>query len=62
LHSSIEQWGVHFAKNSVALLSDAVQIRFTAVLSQCSYTYGDLLFIQVCSDPTPVQPYLSMVP
>jgi len=23
-------------------------------LCQCSYTFGDLLFIQVCSDPTPV--------
>jgi len=29
-----------------------VQSRFTAGLCQCNQTYGDLLFIQVCIDPT----------
>ncbi len=33
------------------LLSVALQNRLTAGLCDCNYTYGDLLFIQVCSDP-----------
>ncbi len=32
------------------LFSDALQISLTACLCQSNYTYGDLLFIQVCSD------------
>ena len=43
------------AKCSRPLLSAAVQNRLTAGLFCCRYTYGDLLFIQVCSGPTPVQ-------
>ncbi len=35
------------------LLTAALQYRLTAALCHCIYTYGDLLFIQVCSDPTP---------
>ena len=33
------------------LFSFALQKRLTAGLSHCNYTYGDLLFTQVCSDP-----------
>ncbi len=29
--------------------------RLTAALSHCKHTYEDLLFIQVCSDPTAMQ-------
>ena len=36
------------------LLSAAVQGRLAAGLYHSNYTYEDLLFIQVCSDPTPV--------
>ena len=36
------------------LLSAAVQDRLAAGLYHSNYTYEDLLFIQVCSDPTPV--------
>ena len=50
MHCSSVQGKRHFP-----LLSGAVQIRFTAGLSQCKYTCGDLLFIQVCSDPTTMQ-------
>jgi len=32
----------------------AVQNRLPAGLCQCQYTYEDLLFIQLCNDPTPV--------
>ena len=42
LQSSTEQWGVQFAQG------------LTAGLCRCSYIYGDLLLIQVCSDPTPM--------
>ena len=35
------------------LLKTAVQDMFTAGLRLNSYTYGKLLFIHVCSDPTP---------
>ena len=33
------------------LFSAALQNRLTAGLCHCNYTYGDLLFIQVCSEP-----------
>ncbi len=36
------------------LFSAALQNRLTAALCHCNYTYGDLLFIQVCSDATAV--------
>ncbi len=36
------------------LLTAALQDRLAAGLYHCNYTYGDLLCIQVCSDPTPV--------
>ena len=35
-----------------SLLSAALQIRLTAGLCHCNYTCGDLLFIQVCGNPT----------
>ena len=34
------------------LLSAALQNRLTPGLGHCNYTHGDLLSIQVCSDPT----------
>ena len=43
------------AKHSCPLLTAAVQNRLTAGLCCCKYTYGDLLFPQVCSGATPVQ-------
>ena len=43
------------AKCNCPLLSAAVQNRLTAGLYHCKYTYGYLLFIQVCSGPTAVQ-------
>jgi len=43
-----------YLANFISLLSAAVQIRLTAGLCRCIYTYGDLLLIQVCSDPAPV--------
>ena len=36
------------------LTSAAVQNRLPAGLCHCKYTYEDLLFIQLCSDPAPV--------
>jgi len=36
------------------VLTATVQNRSKAGLCQCRYTCGDLFFIQVCSDPTPV--------
>ena len=36
------------------LLSAALQDRLAAGSYHCNYTYEDLLFIQVCGDPTPV--------
>ena len=36
------------------LLSAATQIRLTPGLCHCKHPYGDVLFIQVCSDPTPM--------
>ena len=36
------------------LLSAALQDMLAAGLYHCNYAYEDLLFIQVCSDPTPV--------
>jgi len=36
------------------LISAALQDWLAAGLYHCKYTYEDLLFIQVCSDPTPV--------
>ena len=37
------------------MLSAAVQTRLTAGLGHCKNTYGDLLSVQVCSDPIAVQ-------
>ena len=34
------------------MFSAALQNRLTACWFHCSYTYGDYLFIQVCSEPT----------
>jgi len=34
------------------LFKAALQNRLTPGLCHCNYTYGDLLFIQVCSEPT----------
>ncbi len=42
------------AKISSPLFSAALQIRLRACLCHCKYTYGDLLFIQLYSDPTQV--------
>ncbi len=36
---------------SLPLSSAALQNRLTAGLCHCVYTYEDLLFTQVCSDP-----------
>jgi len=36
------------------LFSVALQGRLAAGLYHCNYPYEDLLFMQVCSDPTPV--------
>ena len=36
------------------LFSAALQTSLTACLCQCNYTYGDLLFLQVCNDATPM--------
>ena len=38
--------------NCIPHCSAALQNRLTAGLGHCNYTYGDLLFIQVCSDTT----------
>jgi len=35
------------------LFSVALQNRLTACLCHCNYIYGDLLFLQFCSDATP---------
>ena len=43
------------AKCNCPLLSAAVQNRLSAGLYHCKHTHGDLLLIQVCSGPTPVQ-------
>ncbi len=40
--------------NWIPLLCAAVQNRLTAGLCRCNYTYEDLLFIQMSSDPTPM--------
>jgi len=37
-------------KKASLLFSDAMQTSLTACLCHFNYTYGDLLFIQVCSD------------
>ena len=36
------------------LFSVALQNRLTACLCHCNYTYGDLLFVKVCGDATPM--------
>ncbi len=36
------------------LSSAALQNRLLAGLCHCNYIYGDLLLIQMCSDPTPM--------
>ena len=38
-----------------SLFSAALQHRLTAGLCKCNYTRGDLVFIQVCSEPTEMQ-------
>ena len=43
-----------FGKMHLPLSRAALQNRFTACLSHCSYTYEDLLLIQVCTDPPPM--------
>ena len=61
LSTTTEQWGMQFAQTSGSVLfcwesplsSSALQNRLSAGLCHCSCTYGDLLFIQVCSDATP---------
>ena len=50
MHCSTDQGKLHSPLFSVAL-----QNRLTAGLGHCNYTYRDLLFIQVCSDPTAMQ-------
>ncbi len=47
MHCSSVQGKMH-----CPLLSAALQNRLTPGLGHCNYTYGDLLFIQVCSDLT----------
>ena len=42
-----------FCKMQSPLITAALQDRLAAGLYHCKYTYEDLLFIQVCSDPTP---------
>ena len=42
------------AKMHCSLISAALQDWLSSGLSHCTYTYDDLLFIQVCTDPTPV--------
>jgi len=37
-------------KTASLLFSGALQTSLTACLCHCNYTYGDVLFIQVCSD------------
>jgi len=41
-------------KTASLLFSAPLQNRLTACLCHCKYTYGDLHFIQVCSDATPM--------
>ena len=36
------------------LFGAALQNRLTACFCNCNYTYGDLVFMQVCSDATPM--------
>ena len=38
-----------------SLFSAALQNKLTAGLCKCNYTCGDLLSIQVCSEPTEMQ-------
>ena len=54
LHSITEQCNTVFGKMHSPLLNAAVQSRFTAGLCQCNHTCGNLLFIQLCNDPTPL--------
>jgi len=49
MHSSSDQ-----GKVAPLLFSAALQTSLTAGLCHCSYTYGNLLFIQVCSDAAPM--------
>ncbi len=42
-------------QNAVPLLSAALQPRLTAGLYQCRYTCANMLCIQVCTDPPPLQ-------
>ncbi len=49
MHCSTGQGKIAFL-----LLSAALQTSLTAALCHCTYNYGDLLFIQVCSDATPM--------
>ena len=43
-----------FSQIASLLFSAVLQNRITACLCHCTYTYGDLLFIQVCSEPAPM--------
>ncbi|DBB02766.1 TPA: hypothetical protein ACH3X1_013603 [Trebouxia sp. C0004] len=48
-HCSTAHGRMHFS-----LVSVVVQNRMTSGLYHCKYTFEDLLFIRLCSDPTPV--------
>ena len=41
-------------KTAFPLFSAALQIRLRACLCHCNYTYGDLPFIQMCTDANPM--------
>ncbi len=41
-------------KKASLLFSAALQNRLTACFCHCNYTYGDLVFMQVCSDARPM--------
>jgi len=49
-----QRWNGRTPELSSQLFSAAVRIRLTAALWHCKYTYGNLLFIQLCSDATPM--------
>ena len=49
------QCSTGLGKMHFPLFSDALQHRLTAGFCHCNNTYGDLLFVQVCSEPTKMQ-------
>jgi len=49
--SALQHW---FGKNASPLLSAVLQTRLTAALCHCKHTFGHLLSIPVCIQPTPV--------